>query len=178
MLKHNFHVNKQLQVPHFRPGHHWGKQIPHNVLVIDQWIFYLWGFFLTQQSICGIWVFRRLKLWRKDYRMKKWSHVMFVFIQIFFFFSRYSRVLRGDLATEQGANSCERRQQTGCVGGNFTSPRYLTYVLIFIFCLVSRVLRLTSWLNKKVAWQSVQCVNTCASRSPTGIIHYHESDTQ
>lgn len=55
---------------------------------------------------------------------------MFVIIQVFFFFfHRYSRVLWGDLATKQGTNSCERRQQAGCMGGNFTSSHYGTYVL-------------------------------------------------
>lgn len=34
-------------------------------------------------------------------------------------------MLRGDLATEQRTNSCERRQQAGCVGGNFFSLLYI-----------------------------------------------------
>lgn len=52
-----------------------------------------------------------------------------MFVVLFFFFShRYSRVLRGDLAAERGANSGEGRRRARCVGGNFL-PHFTQHML-------------------------------------------------
>lgn len=62
--------------------------------------------------------------------------------QFFLFSHRYSRVLRGDLATEHRTNCCERRQQARCVGGNFPSSHYRLekICLMFTLYLVSHML--------------------------------------
>lgn len=53
---------------------------------------------------------------------------------------------------------------------------FYVYILSGVTCCC--VLCLTSWLSKKVTWQPAQGLTTCVSRSPTWIIHYHESDRQ
>lgn len=54
---------------------------------------------------------------------------------VFSFSHRYSRVLRGDLATEHRTKWCERRRQEGCVGGNFPFSRYRLEKICTMFTL-------------------------------------------
>lgn len=141
MWRHNFHINRRLPPPRFLPVKTDISQSAHDWLVDS--------FTQRKQYTLEGW-----EVMNKKYRLqsKKGVHIYCLHLSkekkkkliIVSSPRRYSRVLRGDLATEQGTRSCERRQQAGCVGGNFffssSHYRLVKIYLMFTLYLVSHVL--------------------------------------
>lgn len=104
------------KLPHVLPELRKGKQTAISIPMAEHCMFFSSFFFLTEPR--QVWATASARL-----RNQNNYHSLLSFPR------RYSRVLRGDLATEQGTSGCKRWQQGRCVGGNFIFSSFLLQII-------------------------------------------------